>query len=121
MKPGSSWRLAAALVIVIGALARLWVATGPGYLAQDGDLNEWRPATAHALRDGIHTVYLVNRRNDPALSGEPWQGGWFINLPPVLLYLRTCAALVAKRLDPAGSALWDADASFEDFDDGALR
>jgi hypothetical protein len=108
-------------VVVAGALARLWVATGPGYLGQDGDLYEWRPATARALRDGIHTVYLVNRRNDPALSGEPWQGGWFINLPPVLLYLRAGAALGAQRLDPAGSALWDADASFEDVDDGALR
>jgi hypothetical protein len=117
----SRWRLAAALVVVAGALARLWVATGPGYLGQDGDLYEWRPATARALRDGIHTVYLVNRQNDPAQSGEPWQGGWFINLPPVLLYLRTGAAAAARRLDPAGAALWDANDSFHDLEGGELR
>lgn len=110
------WRLLAGAVILAGVAVRLWVATGPGYLGQDGDLFEWRPATDRALSEGIHTVYLSNRQNDPALSGKPWEGGWFINLPPVLLYLRTAAASAARRIDPAGSALWDSRVSFHELE-----
>lgn len=107
-------------VILAGLALRVAASTGQGYLGEDGDLFEWRLATHRALTHGIHSVYEANRRNDPALTGRVWTGGYFINTPPVLLYLRTAAAASYRALDRAGFELWDSRLNFEELDAGEL-
>jgi len=107
-------------VLLAGLALRLAVSTGSGYLGEDGDLFEWRLATHRALTRGPHTVYEVNRENDPAFTGREWAGGYFINTPPVLLYLRTAVAAAYRALDRPGFELWDWQLNFEELGPGDL-
>ena len=107
-------------VLLAGLALRLAVSTGSGYLGEDGDLFEWRLATHRALTHGLHTVYEVNRQNDPAFTGREWAGGYFINTPPVLLYLRTAVAAAYRALDRPGFELWDWQLNFEELGVGDL-
>jgi hypothetical protein len=120
MRGDAGWRQLAAAVLVAGVALRLWAATGSGYLGQDGDLFEWRLATHRALSRGLHTVYEDNRRNDPALTGREWTGGYFFNMPPVLLYLRALVARGYRSADPAGFELWDSSQNFHSLEQGDL-
>lgn len=120
MRSDARGRLLAGALILAGTAVRLWVATGPGYLGQDGDLYEWRLATHRAISEGLHTVYERNRRNDPALTGRAWTGDYFFNMPPVLLYLRIVPALAYRAVDRSGFELWDSGLNFHALEAGDL-
>jgi len=102
-----------ALAIVGGGLLiRLAVAPSYGYLGREGDLLEQKQATHRALTLGVHEVYTPNAVNDPALAGGEWMGGYFINYPPVIVYLRYVPGAVYRWAAPAAFDLWNSELNF---------
>lgn len=100
----SRWALG---LVGIGTAARLLLAPSYGYLGVDGDLLEHKQALHRILTLGFHRVYDLNPRNDPALTGGEWNGGFFMNNLPAILYVRTPLAWLYRSADPAGLELWD--------------
>lgn len=94
-------------LLALGALLRLWFAPGLGYLGIDADLLEHKQAVQRMTELGVASVYDLNERNDPALTGRDWDGGFFMNNLPVILYLRFVVCQAYERVVPGGLALWD--------------
>ena len=95
------------LVIALAALmVRLVIAPSLGYEGLDSDLIEHKQAMHLALTQGIDKVYLPSARNDPALSGRQWDGGYFTNQPPLIFYLRYIPVALYRVFSPAGFDSW---------------
>jgi Gpi18-like mannosyltransferase len=106
MSPASS-RRAAWLIALAGTLLRLCIAPSYGYLGVDGDLIEHKQAVHLALTEGIAQVYVPSATNDPALTGREWQGGFFMNNLPLILYVRSALGLAYRHFEPRAFELWD--------------
>lgn len=106
----SSW-LAVAIALT-GLCLRLLIAPSYGYQGLDSDLIEHKQAVHIALTRGIHQIYLPSWRNDPALSGGDWDGGYFTNIPPFIHYLRAATGAVYRWLDPRGFDMWGEDLNY---------
>jgi len=109
---GASHVWLAVAVVGGGLVLRLAVAPSYGYLGREGDLLEQKQATHRALTLGIHEVYTPNAVNDPALAGGDWMGGYFINYPPVIVYLRYVPGAVYRWAAPEAFDLWDSELNF---------
>jgi len=106
VSPWPTTRLALVIALA-GTLLRLWIAPSYGYLGVDGDLIEHKQAAHLALTRGIAQVYVPSAANDPALTGRDWNGGFFINNLPVILYVRAALGGAYRRFDPEAIELWD--------------
>lgn len=95
-----------------GFALRLLVAPSYGLGGVDGDLIELKQAVHVALDQGFHEIYRKGARNDPALTGRDWDGGYFTNQLPVIHYLRAVTGAAYRALDPAGFALWPPELNF---------
>lgn len=93
-------------VAAAGLCLRLLIAPSYGYEGLDSDLIEQKQAVHLALTRGIHEIYLPSWRNDPAVSGAGWDGGYFTNYPPFIHYLRAATGAIYRRLDPQGFEMW---------------
>ena len=102
----------AGAIVLLGLLIRLLVAPSYGYLGMDADLIEQKQAVHRAITIGVHQVYTPNRVNDPALAGGEWQGGYFVNYPPLIVYLRLPPVLIYRQLAPAAFDLWDSELNY---------
>ena len=103
---------AAAAIVLAGFLLRLWVAPSYGYSGYDGDLHEQKQAAHRALTRGIHETYTANWENDPGLSGKKWDGGYYVDYPPVIFHLRAATSRVYEFFEPEAFALWDSEHNF---------
>jgi len=73
----------------------------------------WKEQSVHrALTLGVHEVYTPNRVNDPALAGGTWEGGYFINYPPLIVYLRILPGMVYRYFAPQAFELWDSELNY---------
>jgi len=119
-------RIIAGLILLIGLLVRLGLAPSYGYQGVEGDLIEQKQSIHRALTLGVHEVYTPNRINDPALAGGEWTGGYFINYPPVIVYLRMLPGMVYRQFAPEEFELWNSELNFyelmrTDFDSRMAR
>lgn len=99
-------------IAVAGLCLRLLIAPSYGYQGLDSDLIEHKQAVHMALTRGIHEIYLPSWRNDPAVSGADWDGGYFTNIPPFIHYLRAATGAVYRWLDPRGFEMWGEDLNY---------
>jgi len=120
MSPASP-RRAAWSIALAGTLLRLCVAPSYGYLGADGDLIEHKQAVHLALTQGFARLYVPSATNDPALTGREWNGGFFINNLPLILYLRAALGLVYQRFEPEAIALWDSRLNYFELEKTDLR
>jgi len=95
-----------------GLLLRLLIAPSYGLGGVDADLIELKQAVHIALEQGFHEIYRASARNDPALTGREWEGGYFTNQPPVIHYLRVATGWVYRHVSPEGFALWPPELNF---------
>jgi len=93
-------------------MLRLFIAPSLGWGGFEGDLVEQKQAMHRSITLGFHEVYTPNDVNDPALSGGEWQGGYFINYPPVIVYLRSITGRVYRYFAPEAFELWHSDLNF---------
>lgn len=96
----------AAALAGAGFVLRLLIAPSYGYGGVDGDLIEQKQAVHVAPEEGVHEIYRANARNDPALTGRDWEGGYFTNYPPVIHYLRAAVGWVYRIVSPEGFDQW---------------
>ncbi len=106
----SAWLALA--IAVAGLCLRLLIAPSYGYEGLDSDLIEQKQAVHLALTRGIHEIYVPSWRNDPAVSGADWDGGYFTNYPPFIQYLRAATGAVYRWLDPRGFEMWGEDLNY---------
>ena len=99
-------------VVLAGLAVRLIVSPSYGWGGQEGDLIEQKQAMHRSITLGIHEVYTPNDENDPALAGGTWQGGYFINYPPVIVYLRNLTGRVYRHFAPKEFELWHSDLNY---------
>lgn len=99
-------------ILLGGLLIRLFVAPSYGYMGTEGDLLEQKQAMHRAVTLGIHEVYTPNKFNDPALTGGDWQGGYFVNYPPVIVYLRAASGYLYRAIAPDRFDLWDSELNY---------
>jgi hypothetical protein len=104
-----------------GFVLRLLIAPSYGYGGVDGDLIEHKQALHVALEEGVHEIYRANARNDPALTGRSWEGGYFNNQPPLIHYLRLIAGWVYRIWSPAGFAQWPPELNYVEAERTDLR
>lgn len=99
-------------IATFGICLRLLIAPSYGYQGLDSDLIEHKQAVHTTLTRGIHQIYLPSWRNDPALSGADWDGGYFTNIPPLIHYLRAATGALYRWLDPRGFEMWGEDLNY---------
>ncbi len=99
----------AAAILLCGLLVRLAVTPSYGYLGRDADLIEHKQVLHRAISRGVHEIYTSNARNDPALNEGKWNGGFFFNYPPLIVYVRYLPALIYRLAEPAAFHLWDSE------------
>ena len=111
----------AAALAGAGFILRLAIAPSYGYGGVDGDLIEHKQMVHVALERGFHEIYRANAANDPALTGRDWQGGYFVNQPPVIHYLRVPIGWVYRLVSPRGYALWPPELNYLEAERTDLR
>ena len=105
-------RAAGAAIILLALALRLAISPSYGYMGYEADLIEQKQAMHRAITLGFHEIYTANSLNDPAITGGEWQGGYFINWPPVIVYLRYVPGLVYKTLHPREFELWNSEINY---------
>ena len=118
--PRHPWWTASAIAAA-GLALRLLLAPSLGYLGVDGDLIEHKQAVHRALTQGLHEVYANNPTADPALTGRPWNGDYFFNNLPVILYVRCLLGAAYRWIDPKGFDLWSSDLNYFELERTDLR
>ena len=102
-------------------MLRLAIAPSYGYGGVDGDLIEHKQMVHVALESGFHEIYRASAANDPALTGRDWQGGYFVNQPPVIHYLRVPIGWLYRLASPRGYALWPPELNYLEAERTDLR
>ena len=100
------------VILVMGLALRAAVSPSYGYLGIEADLIEQKQAMHRSITLGFHELYTPNDVNDPALAGGEWTGGYFINYPPIITYLRYLPGLVYRALEPESFELWNSENNF---------
>lgn len=110
------------LLLLSAFLLRWAVAPSNGYMGIEADLIEYKQAMHRAMTLGMHEVYTANKQNDPAMTGEEWQGGYFITNPPARIYFYYPFVSVYRHYSPEGFSLWNSELNFfYDLRDRGLR
>ena len=101
-----------ALILGFGLALRLAIAPSYGYMGNESDFIEQKQAVHRAITLGIHEIYTANAENDPAVTGRAWQGGYFINWPPVIVYLRYIPVAIYKSMHPRAFEYWNSENNY---------
>jgi hypothetical protein len=67
-----------------------------------------------AIEHGIHEIYTLSNQNNPALTGGVWNGGYFIDRPPLVAYIRYIPVLVYRHFNKREFNFWKSESNYYD-------